>query len=692
MPKANTQTFTLSIQGVEAPQLQVLAFHGCEAVSTPYAMTVELVSRERGVALANLLHKPAFLSFGPDGEGFHGHIHSAHKGNSSVHLTHYTIVLKPWLAYLEHSSHRRSFQHMTMPNIVLEVLKEHGLFDGLHVEFRGTAHGIPARDYCVQYDESDLHFVNRLCEEDGWFYRFEHSADRHRLIFAHDETLFPHATRVTIPFNSLNAMVPEEYFVNEFGVRLAARTSHVTHRDYDFQKSSYLPQSQQGPQPTEAQAIRGIDPHAGPKLEHYVYPGRFVDDERSNSFAIRDLQRHRTDFQLADGKSDSPVLRSGTLIRLVKHPQQNWNIPWVLIQVSHEGRQPQVLEEFGTSSAVDAGRIVQGYKNSFTAIPEAVPFRPALRHPKALIHSTQTAKVTGPVGEEIHCDKFGRVKVKFHWGRSELEDQTSSCWVRVASNWAGANYGAVTLPRVGMEVLISYLEGDPDKPVVMGCLPNSLNPVPYELPENKTKSVFRSKSSTASQGFNEVSFEDRSGAEKVYLRAQRDMEQLIQNDSRLEVRGHRFETIKGDSTTVINANENLTIIGARKVQLSVGDHLQVAGSSHTFVAGSLMIEAAQEVHISGANIVIDGGMSLSLSVNGQHLVLSPAGIFSSVPIVVGGVPLPGMPAMPLAPGNNQPLVAGEVLATKGLTKALKGKFLACPVCLLANTENAYDKR
>ncbi|MDB6048249.1 MAG: Type secretion system Vgr family protein, partial [Pseudomonas sp.] len=351
---------------------------------------------------------------------------------------------------------------------------------------------------------------------------------------------------------------------------------------------------------------------------------------------------------------------------------------------------PQVLEELGASLEVEAGQIVQGYRNTFTAIPEAVQFRPALRHLKPPIHSTQTAKVTGPQGEEIHCDKFGRVKVKFHWDRRDLEDETTSCWVRVASSWAGANYGAVTLPRVGMEVLVSYLEGDPDKPIVMGCLPNSLNPVPYELPANKTKSVFRSRSSKAAQGFNEVSFEDRNGAELVYLRAQRDMEQLVQNDSRLEVRGERKETIKGNSTTVIKADQNLTVTGARKVQLSAGDHLQVMGSSHTRIGGALVVEAAQEVHISGANIVIDGGISLSLSVNGQHLVLNPAGIFSSVPIVLGGVPLPGTPAAPLAPGSNQPLEAGEVLATKGLIKAIKDKYLACPICMLTNTENSHD--
>ncbi|MEB0043694.1 hypothetical protein QN380_25020, partial [Pseudomonas sp. MH10] len=208
--------------------------------------------------------------------------------------------------------------------------------------------------------------------------------------------------------------------------------------------------------------------------------------------------------------------------------------------------------------------------------------------------------------------------------------------------------------------LISYLEGDADRPIIMGCLPNSLNPVPYELPANKTKSVFRSRSSKASQGFNEVSFEDRDGAERVYLRAQRDMEQLIQNDSRLEVRGQRLETIKGNSTTVIKAEQHLKVTGARKVQLSAGDHLQVAGSSHTRVGGALVIDAAEEVHLSGANIVIDGGITLTLSINGQHLVLNPAGIFSSVPILCGGAPVPGTPAVPLSPDDAMLLSTDEL--------------------------------
>jgi len=175
--------------------------------------------------------------------------------------------------------------------------------------------------------------------------------------------------------------------------------------------------------------------------------------------------------------------------------------------------------------------------------------------------------------------------------------------------------------------------------------------VPHSLPDNNTKTVLRSKSTGGSSGFNEIHLDDKNGAERVYLRAQRDMEQLIQNDSRIEIGGQRLETIKGNSTTVLKAEENVTVTGARKVQLLADDHRQVAGSSHTRVGGDLLMAAGQEVHITGDNIVINGGLSLTLSVNGQHIVINPAGIFSSTPIQVGGAPVPGTPAMPLAPGE-----------------------------------------
>lgn len=647
LQQANAPQFTLNIQGVDH-DFKVLSFNGVEAINQCFKFNIELVTGRGPRELETLLHKAAFLSLGPDGKGFHGHIHSIRQGASGARLTRYDLVLTPFLAYLEYSSQRRIFQNKTVPQIITQVLKEHGLLSDIHVLFKHGPVPPAVREYCVQYDESDLHFLNRLCEEDGWFYFFEHAANGHRLVFGDDETLFYDAPPVAVPYLPNNGMVAESAVIREFGVRLAARTSLVSHRDYDFKKSHLQ---------LHASENSGLFP----RLEDDVYPGRFETSKRGDQLSRRALERHRSDFQLADGKSDQQLLRSGGVLQIQAHSHQEWNHGWVLTWIHHEGRQPQVLEEHAAHYPVSQGELVQGYRNTFTAIPEKVQFRPALKHSKSRIIGNQTAIVTGPAGESIHCDEFGRVKIKLHWDRSEHNDDASSCWVRVTSSWAGDNYGAVVIPRVGMEVIVSYFEGDPDKPVISGCLPNNLKSVPHALPENKTKSVFRSRSARDSTGYNELQLEDRTGAELIYLRAQRDMEQLVLHDSRLEVGNQRLETIKGSSTSVFEADESRTTTGDRKTQLLASDHLQIADSSHTRAGQAIVVEAGQEVHLkAGVNVILDAGVTLTLTAGGQHILISPAGIFSSVPILLGGAPVPGTSAVPLAPGTTQSLAIGTI--------------------------------
>ncbi|MGV8864342.1 MAG: type VI secretion system tip protein TssI/VgrG, partial [Pseudomonas sp.] len=644
------------------------------------------VSRRSSHDLKSLLHKEAYLAFGGGGEGIHGHIYSIRKGESVGTFTHYHVVLTPYLAFLKHSSHRRSFQNMTVPDIILEVLKEHHLLDGPHVTFDRITMPTTEREYCVQYNESDFDFISRLCEEEGIFYRFEHSPDGHCLIFADDETRFPHQSPMILPFKPVNGLVAEGPAVSVFGLRLAVRTSHVTHRDYDFKQAHIALESVESPRQTQAQLQRGEALKPTPYLEDYVYPAHFTERRQGDLRSKRALERHRADVELADGKSDQTLLRSGMPLHLVSDygPQTKW----ILTFVHHEGRQPQALEEQSNSATVEAGCIVQGYRNTFTVIPEAVQFRSPLSHPKSQIHSVQTALVTGPKGDEVYCDEYGRVKVKFHWNRSEENDEKTSCWVPVASSWAGEGYGAVSTPRVGMEVLIAFLEGDPDLPIINGCIRTNKTPTPYKLPDHKTKSVFRSRSSRDSTGYNELCLEDKSGDELIYVRAQRDMEQNIQNDSRVQVGNQRLENIKGDSTLVLEAADNRTVTGERKTQLLAGDHLQVANSSHTRVGQTVVIAAGAQIHFtSSADIVLDAGISLSLKAGGQHFVISAAGIFASTPILLGGVPLPGIPANPQIPGTVEALAAPPELppvmattqsALMAQTKVLGADF--CPLC------------
>src|SRR5690606_28230237 len=268
-----------------------------------------------------------------------------------------------------------------------------------------------------------------------------------------------------------------------------------------------------------------------PDLEDYDYPGRFTDRSRGKHLAQRTLERHRSDYHQATAHSDQPTLRSGHFLELEGHPRTSWNDLWLITELHHEGKQPQALEESvtgegfsstaGLAPAPLAGEgwgegettFTQGYRNHFTATPWATPHRPALEHPKPKVLGTQTATATGPEGDETHCDNQGRTKVQFHWDREAQAHANTSCWLSVASNCAGKHWGSLTIPRIGMEVLVSFLEGDPDQPLVSGCLYNSAPPVPYELPAHKTRSVFKSLSSPGGNGFNELRTEDRAGEE-----------------------------------------------------------------------------------------------------------------------------------------------------------------------------------
>ncbi|SDU89820.1 type VI secretion system Vgr family protein [Pseudomonas mucidolens] len=656
--------------------LQVLSFTGQESISAPFSFDLELVSERPDLDIESLLHKQAFLAFNDSDAGIHGQIYRIAQGDSGKRLTRYSLTLVPQLAYLAHRTNQRIFQQQTVPQIIAQILEEHGIQSDAYQFSLGSIY--PARDYCVQYNESDLHYIQRLCWEEGIHYHFQHSRQGHALVFGDDQTIFPKLGRPTAYVQD-SGLVADEPVIKRFNLRLATRTSRTTQRDYDFEKARTALEADYRPAAQDGQ----------PDLEDYQYPGGFTQRERGKLLSQRALEGHRADYRQAEGKSDQPTLVSGHFLELSQHPRQEWNDLWLLTSIRHEGLQPQVLEENLPSDTSDRkDDFHQGYRNTFTATPWDVFYRSRQAYEKPRILGSQTALVTGPRGEEIHCDQYGRVKVQFHWDREGQTDDKSSCWLRVASSWAGNSHGAVTIPRVGMEVLVSFLEGDPDSPLISGCLSNSANPAPYELPAHKTRSVFRSRSSPNSTGFNELHLEDRSGQELIYLRAQRDMEQKVEHDSRLEVGNERKEIIKGNSIAVLEAEEQRTVTADRKVQLKANDYLLVANSSHTRVGQTLVAEAGQEAHLkAGAHLILDAGASITLKAGGQHIVIGPGGIFSSSDIQLGGTPVGGTAANPILPGALTtlmaptalpPMIAPSQYALMAISKVQSPDF--CPIC------------
>ena len=655
---ANETHFSLSIEGLEH-DLQVLEFSGREAISQPYRFEVELISENAELDLQSLLHQRTFLAFTPDGLGIHGLIYQVAQAESGKRLTRYKLSIVPQLSYLALRTNQRIFQHLTVPQIVAQVLQEHGIALGDY-QFQLGPTVYPTRDYCVQYDESDLHFIQRLCEEEGIHYHFQHSAQGHVLVFGDDQSAFGKLGQPTAYLQD-TGMTADEPVIKRFAVRLETRTSRITRRDYDFEQPRLL---------MEAAFKEDRDPEAKPlpDLEDYDYPGRFVDRARGKHLSQRHLERHRADYRLAEGRGDQPKLLSGHFLELSDHPRPDYNDLWLLHEVIHQGKQPQVLEESVTSHTDANDGFQQGYRNHFTATPWDVPFRPPLTHPKPKVLGSQTAVVTGPAGEEIHCDEYGRIKVQFFWDREGQADDKTSCWLRVASSWAGDGYGGIAIPRIGMEVLVTFLEGDPDQPLVTGCLYHAEHVVPYDLPANKTRTVFKTLSTPGGGGYNELRIEDKKGAEQIYLHAQRDWDENIEYDQKIRVGNERHDTVEANSYTELKAEENLTVKTERKVEVKPDDHLTVGQNQHIKLGTAQLTKAGREIHLkAGQKMVIEAGTELTLKAGGSFIKLDPGGITLLGPLAkinAGGAPGKGSGIKikpPVLPGAADGDKAGDVL-------------------------------
>ena len=656
---ANQTHFSLTIEGV-SHDLQVLEFNGREAISQPFEFELELVSERPDLDLESLLHQAAFLAFDQAAHGIHGLIYRVAQGESGKRLTRYHVTLRPQLAYLAHRTNQRIFQHLTVAQIIGQVLEEHGIQANTYQFQLGSIY--PEREYCVQYDESDLHFVQRLCEEEGIHYHFQHSTDEHVLVFGDDQTPFPKLAPTAYQQDS--GLVADKPVIKRFGVRVETRSSRVTRRDYDFEKPTLL---------MEAAAKSACKPD----LEDYDYPGRFVDRERGKHLSQRILERHRHDFELAQGDGDQPLLVSGHFLALTEHPRASWNDLWLLTEIHHEGKQPQVLEESVTSHTEVSDGFTQGYRNRFPATPRAGPYRPPLHHPKPRILGSQSAVVTGPAGEEIHCDQYGRIKVQFFWDREGQADDKASCWLRVRSSWAGDRYGGIAIPRVGMEVLVTFLEGDPDQPLVTGCLHHAAHVVPYALPANKTRSVFKTLSSPGGGGYNELRIEDKKGAEQIFLHAQRDWDENIEHDQKIRIGNERHDSVEANSYSEFKAEEHRTTHLDRRVEVKANDHLTVGNNQHIKIGTGQFINAGQEIHLSsGQKVVLEAGSELTFKAAGSFIKLDASGITMVGPIIKfnsGGAPGSGSGVVPLLPGKVKPADADKAgsLLDKTLLNSLE---------------------
>ncbi|EWH00056.1 type IV secretion protein Rhs [Halomonas sp. BC04] len=402
------------------------------------------------------------------------------------------------------------------------------------------------------------------------------------------------------------------------------------------------------------------------EYEHFDYPGRYKADASGEAFTRIRLEHLRHDALTAAAESDLPELAPGHRFTLTDHDAERLNRDWQVVKVIHTGKQPQALEEDAVGVTARDRQGMDGndstrYSNTLVLTPGDTAWRPEPT-PKPRVDGPQVAFVVGPEGEEIHCDPHGRVKVQFPWDRYAEPNEAASAWIRVSQGWAGGGYGSIAIPRIGHEIIVSFLEGDPDQPLITGRTYHAVNTPPYELPAHKTRTVIRTQSHKG-DGFNELRFEDEAEREQIWLHAQKDLELLTNNDRTEEIGNDSFLTVHNDRIGEIHGDDHLTVHGQRHTQVDGDDHLIVDATRHEKYGRAQLVEAGQEIHHkAGMKVVIEAGAEITLKAGGSFVKLDPSGVTivgPSVKINSGGSPGSGSGQAAQGPALPREAVAEE---------------------------------
>jgi type VI secretion system secreted protein VgrG len=549
------------------------SFTGDEGVSKPFFFTLDMISEDPAIDPKSLLRTPATITlglYGGDERVIHGIIRRfVQLGQSGDgETTSYRAEIVPWLWFLSLSSECKIFQEMSALEIVEKVFKDQGYSD---FEIK-CVRNYPKREFCVQYRESHLNFVSRLLEEEGIFYFFDHTKSKHTLILADDSSAIkPCPVQSAVRVVAEPASGAEEDVITTFQREHSAYIGKVTFRDYDYLQPSLKLES--------AETGEGVE-------EVYDYPGKYTELSEGERLARLRLQEQEARYEIVRGDSICRSLASGFSFDLKEHYRRDVNKTYQLIMVRHSGRGGPLTA--AASSSFD-------YRNEFLAIPQSVPFHPPHTSRKPTVQGSQTALVVGKSGEEIWVDKHGRVKIQFYWDRVGAKDENSSCWVRVSSTWAGKGWGHIQIPRIGQEVIVDFLEGDPDRPLITGRVYNAEQVPPYDLPADQTKSGIKSRSSKGggTDNFNEIRMEDLKGSELLYIHAEKDKQVVVEND-RTESVGHDEKiTISNNRTESVGKNETVSIGENRTEDVGKDEKITIASNRGESVGKDETVEIGE---------------------------------------------------------------------------------------------------
>jgi type VI secretion system secreted protein VgrG len=633
---------SIKVDGQGKDDLLLQEFTCTEAISRPYSIQAEVLSQLPTVDFLSIIGQKAAITLKTNDVGqpryFNGYVSRFAQSGSDTRFHHYHIEIVPWLWFLTRHADCRIFHNKTIPQIVQEV------FDGfsakpkgpVQVNLQGTYN---KQEYVVQYRETSLNFISRLMEHAGIYFYFDHDTN-HTLVIADTSasaTDCPIQASASHIFRNTDEL-GEDHVASIFA-RREFKTGIYTSTDYNFKTPSANLEAKE----TTVVSAGGNDP-----LEIFDYPGIHGTAEEGRTISKIRMQEQEAAHHLISGSGRVRALIPGHTFTLKDHYRGDLNDSYLLTEVRHAAT---VGATYLNDEGGDDGA---SYSNQFLCIPKAVPYRPPRVTPKPYVQGPQTAIVIGKSndedsgdedddsdGEEIWVDKYGRIIVRFPWDRAGK----CSCRVRVSQQWAGQGWGGMAIPRVGQEVIVSFLDGDPDRPIVTGCVYNATQTVPYTLPDYQTRSTFKTHSSKdgGDDNYNEMRFEDKKGGEQVFIRGEKDYDTRIKNDSREWIGNNRSLMVVKDQMEKVSGDVHLQVAGKHYEKVTGDMHSHVSGNLNQKADQTISIqagqnlyeksgqnfahEAGQAIHLkAGMTMILEAGMQLSLKVGGNFIDIGPAGV------------------------------------------------------------------
>lgn len=610
---------------------------------------VTLLSRLADIDLPKLLGKRARVVLQLAGSGernFSGYVVRFQQTGIRGRYHVYQACIRPWLWLLTRRANCRIFQRKTVEQIVKTILADsaYANLELGEIVWKLNYRKHPERDYCVQYRETDFNFVSRLLEDEGIYFWFQRKGDKERLVFTDDAASHAAAQGCErLPFGQTRDDAPDTECIADWNTHFEIQTASWALTDYDFEHPSRPLQKKAR---RELAGLEGFD-----ALEQFDYPGGYVDPSHGESrVRTRADESLDGDEQLGwnriEATTNARALEVGAVLQVERRPRKDQNTGYLITAASY------ALDYADYEGLTDAQPT--SYLCRFTAIDARQPFAPARATRKPFVHGPQTGVVVGPKGEEIYTDKYGRVKVQFFWDREGRSDENSSCWVRVSHPWAGKNWGGISIPRIGQEVVIDFLEGDPDRPIITGRVYNAEQMPPFGLPGAATVSGIKSNTHKG-RGYNELAMDDTAGKEQVRIHGQHDMDTVVEHDQSTTVHNRRTDviddddsesvgknqkqTVKIDQTVGIGANQSLKVganqnvmVGAIQAIAVIGNRIRTVGGNenitvtgnrtrHTLAAESVTIGATLTTHVkSSSTLNVDSALTESIGADASETV------------------------------------------------------------------------